>query len=355
MSKLLSPRVLVPTAIVIVVLVVFSLYFPRVVLPDISIPAEVVLEFSVFGIHIALTNTLLAAWLTMLVLIVGSWLITRKMETVPGRWQGFYEMVIEGFYNMVEGAAGPKWARRFFPIVMTIFLFVVLANWLGLTPLYNGWGVLHHAEHGEGAAVNWLDDDHKIGIWMQPEDLPEGQSEVEGAHAETSEGEGAHAEGGETYKLAPMLRAPSTDLNFTLALAIVSVLLTQYFGFQALGLGYFGKFIALPSILKAFRTQGVGCSGRLGLLGMGLIDLFIGIVELISEIGKVVSFSFRLFGNIFAGEVLLGVMAFLIPYIVSLPFYGLEIFVGLVQALVFMMLTVAFFVVAISHHGEEEH
>jgi F-type H+-transporting ATPase subunit a len=236
---------------------------------------------------------------------------------------------------------------------MTIFLFVVLANWLGLTPLYNGWGVLHHAEHGEGAAVNWLNDDKTIGIWVQPGDLSEGQSGVEDSHAETSEGE--HAEGGETYKLAPMLRAPSTDLNFTLALAIVSVLLTQYFGVQALGVGYFGKFIAIPSLLKAFRKKGIGCAGRLGLLGMGLIDLFIGIVELISEIGKVVSFSFRLFGNIFAGEVLLGVMAFLIPYIVSLPFYGLEIFVGLVQALVFMMLTVAFFVVAISHHGEEEH
>jgi F-type H+-transporting ATPase subunit a len=108
-------------------------------------------------------------------------------------------------------------------------------------------------------------------------------------------------------------------------------------------------------LIKPFTKKGVGCGGRLGLLGMAVIDLFIGIVELISEVGKVVSFSFRLFGNIFAGEVLLGVMAFLIPYIVSLPFYGLEIFVGLVQALVFMMLTVAFFVVAISHHGEEEH
>jgi F-type H+-transporting ATPase subunit a len=88
---------------------------------------------------------------------------------------------------------------------------------------------------------------------------------------------------------------------------------------------------------------------------MAIIDFFIGLVEFVSEIGKVVSFSFRLFGNIFAGEVLLGVMAFLIPYLVSLPFYGLEIFVGFVHALVFMMLSVAFFVVAISAHGEEGH
>ena len=135
MSKLLSPKVLVPTVIVIVVLVVFSIIFPRVVLPDISIPAEPV--FELFGFTI--TNTLLASWLTMVILIVGCWAITRKTQVIPGRWQGLLEMLIEGFYNMVEGASGPKWARRFFPIVMTLFLFIVTSNWLGLTPLFGGW------------------------------------------------------------------------------------------------------------------------------------------------------------------------------------------------------------------------
>ncbi len=95
--------------------------------------------------------------------------------------------------------------------------------------------------------------------------------------------------------------------------------------------------------------------GRIGALGMGFIDMFVGVLETISEFSKIISFSFRLFGNIFAGEVLLGVMAFLIPYLMSLPFFGLEIFVGVVQALVFMMLTVAFFVIAVSGHGGEEH
>ena len=131
--------------------------------------------------------------------------------------------------------------------------------------------------------------------------------------------------------------------------------MTQFFGVKGLGLGYFGKFIAVGGVAKAFTKKGLGCVGRVAAFAMGLIDIFIGIVELISEIGKIVSFSFRLFGNIFAGEVLLLVMAFLVPYLASLPFYGLEIFVGFVQALVFMMLTVAFFVVAMSHHGEEEH
>ncbi len=337
MSRLLSRKVLVPTLIIIVALVILNLLpIPGVVLPEISIAAEPV--FDLFGFTI--TNTLLASWVTMVVLILGAWLITRKMNEIPSRWQGFAEMIMEGFYGLVEGAAGPKWARKFFPIVMTIFLFVVVSNWLGLTPLYGGWGPLHHAEHGQD--VVWLNDSHTIGVWVEAENSHE---EAESTH----EGEG------ERYALIPMFRGATTDLNVTLGLAIVSVLLTQYFGVQALGVGYFGKFIAVGGFVKAFTKKGLGCVGRVAAFGMGIIDLFIGIVELISEIGKVVSFSFRLFGNIFAGEVLLGVMAFLIPYIISLPFYGLEIFVGFVQALVFMMLTVAFFVVAISHHGEEEH
>ena len=346
MSKLLSRRVLVPTLIVIVALVALNLLpIPGVVLPEISIPAEPV--FDLFGFTI--TNTLLAAWFTMLFLIVGAWAITRKTKEVPGRWQGFLEMIIEGLYNLVEGAAGPKWAPRFFPVVMTIFLFVIASNWLGLTPLYGGWGPLHHAGHGQD--VVWLNESHTLGIWVKAEDSHE-EGAVQSAYAVA---ESSLEESGERYALVPMFRAPTTDLNMTIALALVSVVLTQYFGVKALGVGYFGKFLAVGGFVKAFTRKGVGCVGRIGAFGMAIIDFFIGIVELVSEIGKVVSFSFRLFGNIFAGEVLLGVMAFLIPYLVSLPFYGLEIFVGFVQALVFMMLSVAFFVVAISAHGEEGH
>jgi F-type H+-transporting ATPase subunit a len=336
-SKLLSPKVLVPVAIVVVAIIVQNLLsLPGVVLPEISIPAEEV--FTLFGFPI--TNTLVSSWLTMLLLIVASWLITRKMKTVPGRWQSLLEMLIDGFYGLVQNAAGPKWAPKFFPVVMTIFLFVITSNWLGLTPLFGSWGVLHHAEAGEGHPVVWANEGHSIGILVKDE----------GA-AEPTEAAGEE-EHGDSYILAPMFRAASTDMNVTLGLAIVSVVMTQYFGLQALGLGYLGKFVAVGGVVKAFTTSGLGCAGRIGALLMGVIDIFIGIVESISEIGKVVSFSFRLFGNIFAGEVLLGVMAFLIPYVVSLPFFGLELFVGLVQALVFMMLTVAFFVVAVSGHGE---
>jgi F-type H+-transporting ATPase subunit a len=334
--------VLVPAAVVIVALVVLNLLpIPGVVLPAISIAAEPV--FEIFGFTI--TNTLLASWLTMIVLIVAAWAGTRKMEMVPGRAQGAWEMIVEALYGLVENASDAKWARKFFPIVTSIFLYVLVSNWMGLTPLYGAWGPLHHAEHGHGEAVVWVNESKTLGLWVHTDEV---------AEAEASGHAAGEAEA-ERYELIPMFRAATTDLNVTLALAIVSVLLTQYFGVKALGVGYFGKFIAVNRIVQAFTKSGLGCGGRIAAFGMGIIDIFIGIVELISEIGKVVSFSFRLFGNIFAGEVLLAVMAFLIAYLVSLPFYGLELFVGFVQALVFMMLTVAFFVVAISSHGEEGH
>ena len=330
MRKLLSRKVLIPLGILVAVFVFLSLLrIPKVVLPEISIPAEPV--FELFGFRI--TNTLLATWLTMLILIVGSWLITRKMRVVPRRLQSALEMIVESLLGLVEGAAGKKWARRFLPIVATIFLFLLLSNWLGLTPLFGGWGVLHEShEEGKGVPVVW-NDSHTVGKIVREDSDPQ-------------------AEG--NYILAPMFRSAATDMNTTLALALISVTLTQFFGLKALGIPYLGKFFAVGRIVKAFTKKGQGCMGRIGNFGMGFIDMFVGVIETISEIGKIISFSFRLFGNIMAGEVLLGVLGFLIPYLVSLPFYGLELFVGFVQALVFMMLSVAFFVTAISSHGGEE-
>jgi len=290
-SKLLSRKVLVPTLILIVGLVVINVVFsiPGVVLPEISIAAETVFDFDLFGFWPnGITNTLLASWLTTIILVVAVWAITRKMNEIPGRWQGALEMIIEGMYNLVEGAAERKWARRFFPIVMTIFLFVITASWLGLTPLFGSWGALHHAEHGQ--PVEWLNDSHTVGLWV-PAD--EGQE----AEAHGTE-EDAHVAGGEVYALAPMFRAATTDLNVTVALALVSVVLTQYFGLSALGIGYLSKFFNIGGFVRAFTEKGIGCVGRVAAFGMGIIDFFIGLVELISEIGKVISFSFRLFGNI---------------------------------------------------------
>ena len=167
--------------------------------------------------------------------------------------------MIEGFYGMVKEISG-VWAPRFFPIVMTIFLFVLLSNWLGLLPGFGSIGLLEHPHNPE--AIGHV---------------------ANGAILTAEKAHDAH----EGYILIPFLRSPSTDLNFTLALALISVGLVQYFGVRALKLSYFTKF---------FNTSGV-------------IEFITGILELIAEFAKIISFSFRLFGNVFAGEVLLGVMA----------------------------------------------
>lgn len=318
MRKLFSPKIWLPTLLVLAVLAALAMIIPPVVLPEIQMAAEPI--FDLFGFTV--TNTLLASWLTMIVLIVVSWLATRKMSLVPGRLQGLMEIVVEAFYDMSEGVAG-KNTRRFFPIVMTIFLFLVASNWLGITPIYGSIGVLHPAEHGH--AVQWANDSHTVGLWEKGE-----AAAAEGAHGE-------EASSGERYTLAPFFRSAATDLNVTFGLAIVSMVMVQYFGLKDLGLSYLKKFF------------------NFSLKPIGIIDAFVGLLELVSEFAKIISFAFRLFGNIFAGEVLLGVMAFLIPFVVSLPFYGLELLVGLVQALIFMMLTLAFFVIAVIGHGEEAH
>jgi len=215
---------------------------------------------------------------------------------------------------------GGRWTPKFFPIVATIFIFVLVSNWFGLLPGVGSIGVLEHP-HVAGEAGFIARGAILTGIEAPPP-----------------------AEGkkyGDGYIVVPFFRPPSTDLNFTIALGLLVVILSQYFGVKALGFGYFKKFFDLSGF-----KQGVF---------NGIVGIFVSVLELISETARVLSFGFRLFGNIFAGEVLLAVMAFLIPYIVSLPFYGLEVFVGFIQAAVFMMLALVFFVMATVGHGHEEH
>jgi F-type H+-transporting ATPase subunit a len=212
------------------------------------------------------------------------------------------ETVIEGAVNFMETITGDrKQAKKFFPIVFTIFIFVILSNWIEIVP-------------GLGS----------IGIFAQEE--------------------------GRTV-LIPFIRSSSADLNLTLAIAIVSVISTQIFGIVGIGFWKYGKkFLPFGGLFKI----------KYGFLPVpsfnGFINFFAGFLELIAELAKFVSFSFRLFGNIFAGEVLLTVVSFLVPYIVPLPFLFLEIFVGFVQALVFAMLTLVFLKMAVTAHEEhEEH
>lgn len=319
-KKLLTVRNLVILLAVIALFVVSGLLGLKVPPPHVALAAEALFHIGGFTI----TNALLTTWIVMVILIALAYLATRRYpkhlatarnaDLVPHGFVGnFLEWVIEGLHGFSESVAG-KWVSKFFPIVMTLFLFIVLSNWVGLLP---GVGTIGFFEqpHGEGVHAYVAH-----GIVMTAEEAHEGEGVI----------------------LVPFLRPPATDLNFTLALALVAVVLSQYFGIRAQKFGYFKKFIDLSGF-----KQGAF---------MGLIQLFVGLLELVSEFARIISFSFRLFGNVFAGEVLLLVLAFLIPYIISLPFYALEGFVGFIQGFVFFMLALVFFTLATQgHHGEEEH
>ncbi|MBE7553006.1 MAG: F0F1 ATP synthase subunit A [Anaerolineales bacterium] len=219
-------------------------------------------------------------------------------------------------------------------MLATIFIYLLFANWFGLlTPLLGSFGIVHSTDHG-GIPVEDIVFIRGNAETITP--LHE-EAEPEGGEAEA---EGEDHAAGEQALIVPFFRAPSSDLNLTFGLALVSVFLTQVFGVWELGLGYFGKFFQFGS----FARKG---------FGLGLIDFFMGLIELVSEVAKILSFAFRLFGNIFAGEVILIIMSSLVSLLVVNIFFGLEIFVGFIQAFVFFILSLVFFSMATHSHGEE--
>jgi len=260
-----------------------------------------------------ISNAFITTWVVMAFLIVLCFLATRKLTLIPGNAQLMAEMVVGGLHNLFGAIAG-RHINQFFPLVASLFIFILASNWVGLLPGVGTIGFFRTEEvtvqeqAGEAPAVS---EHEATGVAPQAEEVPKEHSKSE---------------------FVPLLRAATADLNMTLALAIVSVMAMQYFGFRNLGTHYISRFIS-------FKNP---------------INFSVGLLELISDISKVISFAFRLFGNIFAGEVLLAVIAFLMPFIVPLPFLMLELFVGFIQALVFSMLSTAFFSVAVSH-GEDEH
>ncbi len=234
------------------------------------LPPEVLGYFQGFPI----TNTLLTSWIVMVVLIVVAAILSLTTKLIPtSPLQNIFEIIIETGYNLVEELAKDK-AKLFFPIVMTFFLYILFGNLIGLLP---GFATI-------------------------------------------------------TYHKEPLFRSINSDLNMTLALALVSAALTHIFSL---------RFLGVVDYLKRWFT-------------LNPIFLFVGILELVGEITKVVSLSFRLFGNIFAGEVVLSTVASIFAFVVPLPFYLLEIIVGFVQAAVFMMLTLVFMVLLTEKH-EEAH
>ncbi len=294
--------------------------------PEIAVAAEKLIEEPIAGNFLGLgplylVNTLPTLVVTILLLVLIAFFTNRSLkqsqntDLVPRGIGNVVEAILEMLYNLTEGSAG-KYARMIFPWFATIMIYVLFANLLKLIPGFESIGVLHHA-HGEGHEIEALG-----GAW----------SLLTAAKVE---------EGG--YILAPFFRGISVDLNFTAALAIISVVMIQVIGLRAQGLSYFSKFFNTRRMFKVPF--------------FGAMDFLVGLLELISEISKILSFAFRLFGNMFAGIVLVAIVAGLLGKFSILPamIMMFELFVGVIQAFVFGMLTMVFMAQATQGHGGEEH
>ena len=252
-------------------------------------------------------NTLTSTWLTMIILIgIGvAYYRAQRKEGVPSLFQVALETLIEGMFGFVENIVGEN-ARLFFPLVATFFLFIAISNWCGILPGFGSIGIdVEH--HGELVRV-------------------------------------------------PFLRSANAHLSTTLALGTISVVATQFYGFKVLGKSFMRRYINFKPSSPEPDGTAVGMQAAVGKMARGVeagANGFVGLLELILEMIKVLPFSFRLFGNIVAGEVLLFVVSYLFAYIFPVIFLGLELFVGAVQALIFAMLTLVFISMATAHHGDE--
>lgn len=369
-----------------------------VALPVIYVPGEVLIP-DFFGEGIDLTNTLMGMFLADIVVLLLMVVLYLQggIKRVPSRLQSLLELLVDYMYNLAKSVAGSQ-AARIFPLVMGIFFFLLVANWLELVPGVDSVGLLHCAPDGfngypinqesvEGVVTLRVDSALDSGTRASLEDfcscevthfghIPEEYAESCAAVGivveEHGEGEAAHTEEGEAaedetqaaegedetheegemmtadlpgdpnlFVVTPFVRAAATDLNLTVALALIAVVAVQIFGVWSLGPDYFQKFFNLRAL------------GNLGKNPMGLMDFAVGLLEVVSEFSRVLSFAFRLFGNIFGGQVLLFVMAFLVATMLPVVFYAFELFVGLIQAFVFAMLTLAFSAQAMVGHGDE--
>lgn len=282
-------------------------------MPHISIAAETL--FTIGSLNI--TNSLLTTYIVMAILVLGSKMVTKNLTLIPSNVQLIAESVVGGLFEFFKTVCGIH-TKRFFPLIASLFLFILVSNWFGLLPGVGSIGIKNSNTH------SYID---KV---MAVEEIPgEFNTSQTNQSKEASNTEQDHPAIAESPALTPLFRAPTADLNTTIALALISVIAIQYYGFKIAGVHYVSRFVDVTNP----------------------INFFVGILELISEVSKIISFAFRLFGNVFAGEVLLVIISTLItiPLLLPIPVIGLELFVGFIQAFVFSMLTAVFLNVAVSH------
>jgi F-type H+-transporting ATPase subunit a len=279
--------------------------FMAVPKPHVELPSEGVFEVAGFPI----TNTLIASWLTVIVLAIVFYVCTRKMKLIPGRLQNLAEMAVEALLGFVKSAAGEKQARLLFPGVATIFIYVITNAYLAMLPFFG--------------TIGW--------------NLPPVVAGQEG-------------------EFVPLFRSANTDVNVPLSIAVMSFIFIEFWGMKSLGtFHYLGEFFNFGQLGRGVKELFKGrIRPAITNIAFGFINLFVGMLEAFSHLIRIVSFTFRLFGNMTAGEILLLVSAFLIPFVFTIPFYGLELLIGFIQALIFAGLTLVFGIIAVAPMHEEQ-
>ena len=268
---------------------------------EITLFAEPVFHYKDFSI----TNALLTSWFAVAIIIIVSLILHSKLREIPGKIQNFFEIIVEGAFSLCDQVTNNRTLSiRIFPIAISVFFFILINNWLGIMP-FGGFGIIE---------------------------------------------KGLPAQTGETSLVfIPYLRSGTADINTTVALAIMAVFGANIFGIFSIGLWKtFNKYVNLKALGEIFTKVWKEPT----IIIVAPITFFVGLIEIIGEFAKIASLSFRLFGNVFAGEVLLASMAALVAYAIPIPFIFLEILVGLIQALIFSMLLVVYFTIGASDHDE---
>lgn len=252
--------------------------------------------------NFTITNALVNAFVLMIGIVIFGRMFRSRVKEVPGRLQAGMEALLEtlfGYFDQVTGSR--EKTLKFFPLIGSLFFFILLSNWMGLLP-------------GTGS----------IGLWQ--------------------------VHGGESVFI-PFFRPANSDLNLTIAMALVTVISSHVLGMITLGFFvHWNKFFQFGGIWKAIRSL-----SPMNIM-VSLVEFVVGLIEFVSEIAKVLSLSLRLFGNIFAGEVLMTVISSIFAYAMPLPFMALELIVGIVQATVFAMLSLVYLsILTQPPHGDEEH
>jgi F-type H+-transporting ATPase subunit a len=332
-----------------VLLSIFVLKPPQ---PIIEIRGEPLIHVADFGSEILdfnITNTLLTAWILTGLLTIICLVAVRKRSMVPSGFYNFFEAIIELIFDFVTGIAGEKNGRRFFPLVATLLIYIAFANWMSLTPIFNTIGAftpLHSEEAKFHDQALVFKDSGGISLLTPGAELVDINADAcatgeegDACREQAIEAATADKASGSNERLGvlfPYLRGINTDLMTPLSFALISMAIIQWWGITTLGFfKYAGKFINFSSP----------------------INFFVGFLETIAEFAKIISFSFRLFGNMLAGEILLLVMTFLVALSspIMVIFYGLEVFVGVIQAFVFATLTLVFAMSAVASHDDHEH